>query len=345
MGSQIGGLFGGLFGDAGQNFVDLQGGPDKVFGTKPDVAPFVPVNLSDETGKAVAADLANLPDISALLDKVIPGFSDLLAQGTANTASELRGELPADVAAQVQRSSAYRALQGGYAGTGMSHALAARDLGRTSLDLTQLGNNSAQLWSNLAEQAYSPFTISTGQQAGTTAANNAGTQANKQFQFNVNAAPDPGALGTFNVDAALGQQLLSFGLGAAGGAIGGGGGGGGGGSAQAPTGYNYNSGVYSPNVVSPTGNSVDWRQNATWGSDRRMKANIRKIRKSKQGHNIYRFNYAGATTEFEGVMADEVQRIKPEAVYDGGDGYLRVNYNLIDVSFRVLPNELKLEAA
>ncbi len=264
MGSQIGSLFGGLFGDAGANFVGDQGGPDKVFGTKPKVAPFVPVDLADETGKAVAGNLANLPDITALLDKVIPGFSDMLSQGTTNATSELKGEIPADVQAQIQRNSAFKALQGGYAGTGMSHALTARVLGRTSLDLTQMGSNSAQMWANLAEQAYSPFTVSTGQQAGTTAANNAGTQANQQFQFNVDAAPDPGALGIFNVDAALGDKMLSFGMASLGG-IGGGGGGGSGVPEQAPTGYNYNAGVYSP-----SGNSVDWRNNAVrptgaWG--------------------------------------------------------------------------------
>src|SRR4051812_32914390 len=106
MGSQLGGLFGGLFGDAGQEFVDLQGGPDKVFGTKPDVAPYVPVDLSAETGKAVAGNLENYSSITDLLNKLIPGFSDMLSQGASNTASELRGEVPADVAAQVQRGAA-----------------------------------------------------------------------------------------------------------------------------------------------------------------------------------------------------------------------------------------------
>ena len=118
----------------------------------------------------------------------------------------------------------------------MSKALTARDIGQTSLNLTQLGQNSAQLWTQLAEQAYSPWSTSTSQQAAVTAANNAGEQATKQFGFNVKAAPDPGALGIFNVDAALGQQMLALGGSFAGSAFGGGGT-----SAQAPRGVPYGS--------------------------------------------------------------------------------------------------------
>lgn len=265
--SQIGALFQGLWGDAGASFVGEQGGPNKVFGTKPSVANFVPIDLSAETGKAVAGNLENYSSITDLLNKLIPGFSDMLSQGASNTASELRGELPPDVAAQVQRGAAYKALQGGYSGTPMGHALGARDLGRTSLDLMAAGTNAAQLWTNLAESAYSPFTVSTGQQAGTTAANNAGLQAQQQFEYNVKAAPDPGALGIFNVDAALGQQMLSFGMAAAGGAMGGGGGTG---SAQAPTGAGYGTPgyMYNPQTGQYTSNSApstDWRTSATWG--------------------------------------------------------------------------------
>lgn len=267
--SQIGALFGGLFGDAGQGFVDEQGGPDKVFGTKPDVAPFVPVNLSDETRKAVEANLSNYPGISNLLDKIIPGFSDMLAQGSENTLSELRGELPQDVQDQVTRSAAFKSISGGFGGTQMAGALTARDLGLTSLNLTQLGTNSAQMWSSIAEGAFGPFTVSTGQQAGTTAANNAGIQANKQFQFNVDAAPDPGAAGVFELDRQLGEMMLSFGLGAAGGAIAGGGAGTSAIGGRAPTGsgsylYDPRTGSYTP--ASSGSSATNFNVSPTWGA-------------------------------------------------------------------------------
>lgn len=347
MGSQIGALIGGLWGDPGQNFVDLQGGPDAVFGKKPQVAPFVPVDLTDETSKAVAGNLQNYPAITDLLNKIYPGFSDILAQGSQNTLDELQGKLPADVAAQVQRSSAFQSLMGGFSGTPMAHALSARDLGLTSLNLTQTGTNAAQQWASVAEQAYSPFTVSTSQQAAVTAANNAGTQANQQFKYNVAAAPDPGAAGIFNVDAALGQQMLSIGGAFLGGSFGGGN------SAQTqPTsqwtllGGQGNAPAYQYNPASGVYQQVPQAQpvQGAW-SDRRIKENLRYVRTSKAGHRIYQFSYLNGTTRFEGVIADEVAQRKPEAVYDGGDGYKRVNYNLIDVEFKVLPDELGLEAA
>lgn len=249
-------FFSGFFGgDPGANLVDAIGGGADIFGSRPQVAPFVPVDLGAETAKATASNLVNYDSITALLDKIIPGFSDQVSQASTNTLSELQGQLPPDVAAQVQRSTAYQALQGGYSGTGMAKALTARDLGLSSLNLTQMGNNSAQLWSNIAEQAYSPFTVSTGQQASTTAANNAGTQAQQQYQFNVNASPDPAAAGTFALDNQIGQQFLSFGLGAAGGAIAGGGASAPAAATGYPTQYNSPGYQYNPYTGQYVGNS------------------------------------------------------------------------------------------
>ena len=220
--SQIGALVSGLWGDAGSNFVNEQGGPDAVFGTKPQVADFTPIDLAAETGKATAGNLQNYGAVTELLNKISPGFSDMLAKGSQNTLSELSGEIPQDVQDQVMRSSAFQSLMGGFSGTNMAHALTARDLGRTSLDLTNMGTNSAQSWAKYAQDAYSPFTVSTGEQAATTAANNQGKQAHDQYQFNVDAAPDPGAAGVFNLDTALGEQMLSIGGAFAGGGMGGG---------------------------------------------------------------------------------------------------------------------------
>lgn len=70
----------------------------------------------------------------------IPGYQEGQAQRTKNALALLRGELPPDVAAQVQRRAAGQALQGGYAGSAAGKNLVARDLGRTSLDFANLGN-------------------------------------------------------------------------------------------------------------------------------------------------------------------------------------------------------------
>jgi len=222
----MGALFtGGSIADA---TTGASGGDDAVWGRKPETAEFMPVDLQAEIGRATGANLANLDSINALLERIMPGYTGMLAQAGRNNSALLRGEIPDDVAAQVQRNSAYKAVQGGYAGSGMGKALTARDFGRTSLDLQQLGGNSAQQWATSAQQAYSPWLVSAQEMAGNTRTNNAGEQAYQQRVFDVAAAPDPAAAGKFGIDSAIGMQMLSMGMGAAGAAYGGGGGGGGG---------------------------------------------------------------------------------------------------------------------
>ena len=67
-------------------------------------------------------------------------------------------------------------------------------------------------------------------------------------------------------------------------------------------------------------------------SDRRLKENIKKIGESISGLGIYTFNYIGKATKYIGTMADEVLKVKPEAV-SIIDGFMAVNYGLIDINF------------
>lgn len=69
----------------------------------------------------------------------VPGYQEAQAKRAENALALLRGELPADVAAQVQRQAAARSLAGGYAGSQAARNLTARDIGRTSLALQQAG--------------------------------------------------------------------------------------------------------------------------------------------------------------------------------------------------------------
>ena len=69
-------------------------------------------------------------------------------------------------------------------------------------------------------------------------------------------------------------------------------------------------------------------------SDRRLKENIQKIGESISGLGIYKFNYIGQAKQYIGAMADEVIKVVPEAVSTMSNGYLGVNYNLIDVTFK-----------
>ena len=70
------------------------------------------------------------------------------------------------------------------------------------------------------------------------------------------------------------------------------------------------------------------------GSDRRLKENIKKIGESISGLGIYKFNYIGKAKQYIGAMADEVMQVKPEAVVTMDNGYLGINYSLIDVDFK-----------
>ncbi len=69
-------------------------------------------------------------------------------------------------------------------------------------------------------------------------------------------------------------------------------------------------------------------------SSEKLKDNIIKVGESIEGHNIYKFNYKGDSRKYIGVIAEEVKKVKPEAVSRLSNGYLGVNYNLIDVDFK-----------
>ena len=66
-------------------------------------------------------------------------------------------------------------------------------------------------------------------------------------------------------------------------------------------------------------------------SDRSTKENIRKIGQ-QNGHNVYEFNFKGSDKLCHGVMADEVEKITPEAVKEI-NGLKHVNYEMIGVDY------------
>jgi hypothetical protein len=73
------------------------------------------------------------------------------------------------------------------------------------------------------------------------------------------------------------------------------------------------------------------------GSDIRIKENIVKVSQSPSGLNIYEWNYKSApNSRYRGVMAQEVMKVVPEAVYAEKDGFLSVYYNLIDVNMELV---------
>jgi hypothetical protein len=64
-------------------------------------------------------------------------------------------------------------------------------------------------------------------------------------------------------------------------------------------------------------------------SDRRLKKEVARIAEHRAGFGIYRFKYLWSDSEYVGVMAQEVRKVRPQAVVRGDDGFLRVDYAAI----------------
>ncbi len=117
--SAAGSLLGGLFG-----------------GKKPKVPELKPIDFAKEQQQAIQQNIASLEPATELakkttaaeqsqlesqLRRAIPGYDQLVSQAGQNIAASLRGEISPEVSAQVQRSTAGRALSGGFgAGSGFA---------------------------------------------------------------------------------------------------------------------------------------------------------------------------------------------------------------------------------
>ena len=72
-----------------------------------------------------------------------------------------------------------------------------------------------------------------------------------------------------------------------------------------------------------------------FGSDVELKENIVRKGRSKRGFPIYEFNYKHEPNQrYQGVMGQDLLELLPEAVREGDNGYLEVNYALVDVEFK-----------
>lgn len=192
---------------------------------------------------AQGVDSFNIGQRQSALAKTIPGYSGLLSQYTGNLSSELAGQVPSGVANQVATSDAAKALAGGYSGSGMQGALTARDLGLTSLQFEQQGQQQFPGFLNtMANVAIpQPFNVASGMMTPHDTLSGMQFNANNQFsrdwlqnQLTALGSPMDQALGqvagsatSLVADAALayatgGGSLLA---GQTGGLFGGGGGG------------------------------------------------------------------------------------------------------------------------
>ncbi|WP_245286998.1 DUF3300 domain-containing protein [Bradyrhizobium sp. Tv2a-2] len=70
-------------------------------------------------------------------------------------------------------------------------------------------------------------------------------------------------------------------------------------------------------------------------SDLALKHDVVLLGYLANGLGYYRFSYIGSDTAYVGVIAQEVERLMPEAVTRGRDGYLRVYYEKLGLKLRL----------
>ncbi|MBQ8784971.1 MAG: tail fiber domain-containing protein [Alphaproteobacteria bacterium] len=69
-------------------------------------------------------------------------------------------------------------------------------------------------------------------------------------------------------------------------------------------------------------------QVAAMFSDARLKENVKAVGKLDNGLTVYCFNFVGSNMPQIGLLAQEVAKTKPEAVFENEDGYLSVRYDI-----------------
>lgn len=195
-------------------------------GSKPKIPPFTPVDASQEQNRAIQNNLANFQSASQLvskassfdqdtltnqLRKAIPGYDQIVQKASQNIENQLSGQISPDVAAQVQRASAARALAGGYGGSGAAGNLTARDLGLTSMQIQQQGfGNALNYIQNQRQTAVAAPTsvtsmfLTPAQRVGIAQFNASGGMQQGNLAAQANAMPNPMA-------AAVGNSLQQVG--------------------------------------------------------------------------------------------------------------------------------------
>lgn len=240
-------------------FSDLVGKVLGGYAQKPKVPTYQPVSAGGSAATAVSANTANLPGIENLssqynlfnqqqltqmLNTAIPGYDQIASKASSNILDELSGKLPADVLATIQSSDASKALAGGFGGSGLASNLTARDLGLTSLNLTQQGLSSAESWTSMMDRMFAPGQFNASSMFISPATQIAVNTSNTENQWGVdwlknqiNAMPNPanaaiagdlGQIADFTGSGILNALVPGLGnipgLGSGGGGMGGGGG-------------------------------------------------------------------------------------------------------------------------
>ncbi|WP_425098408.1 tail fiber domain-containing protein [Tropicibacter sp. S64] len=71
-------------------------------------------------------------------------------------------------------------------------------------------------------------------------------------------------------------------------------------------------------------------------SDASMKTDITRVGQTASGLPLYHYRYKGYPNVFEGVMAQDLLELRPEAVKRHKSGVLLVNYDAIDAELKLI---------
>ena len=69
-------------------------------------------------------------------------------------------------------------------------------------------------------------------------------------------------------------------------------------------------------------------------SDARLKEDVTMVGRTVHGLPLYSFRYRGQTALYEGVMAQDVIAVRPDAVVVASDGFYRVDYARLGIECR-----------
>lgn len=225
-----------------------------IFGSKPKVPSLKPIDYAqvqkDATQQNIdvapkADDLAkkynalSQAELDQLLNANIPDLAGIKKNISSKLLAESAGQLSPDVQDAVERSAVARSL--GFAGGSMGGAWVARDIGRTSYDISNQALASTDRWLQTTRNYLTPqpFNIASMFVSPQQRLAQVTEERNLQFEHDwlqnqIKAMPDPVAHAVWLTIHQIGMKALGF---AMGGGMGGGGGGGGGSDTSDPGKY------------------------------------------------------------------------------------------------------------
>ena len=83
-----------------------------------------------------------------------------------------------------------------------------------------------------------------------------------------------------------------------------------------------------------TGTGSDFHHSCHRPSDVHLKREVVRVGQLGNGIGLYRFKYLWSEQDYVGVIAQEVASAVPDAIVQGADGYLRVNYERLGLKFQ-----------